>query len=695
MLRSSGKSAPSSLKCFNSKLVIADDQSAVSSVEGISFESSNLSSELSQKQIDSSKIDISLQEQQSKGDSSVNISNEMQSNISSVDSSEQSTSNLSFFRVRSYDPLKRILNPLINLRLSLSSKCENAFCCQSRTHLNGNFFLRRGGKDSKEFISLTNSKEKKEFHDSFCNSSLLVPSIYGSAGSGQRTYKRYSDRTDPKNQQDFSLPGFQSFESLASPVNRATCKPDAIGLPPLVDYLNAFANENNRNKHHISLKVPASIHEYATQPRLMTHQSPLAPRSHCFNSEEYQYKHLSSYEFSNQGNLLFSSSSKGSLDLGIHGSTLTSVFSKYHQNYSYGKTLLELQPCIDLSRSNQASECLSVSLPKNSILGIPDSKGSIVLRTLSGYARETDTVSNPLTRNQPFKVSSSKEISASSVSELSVSGLTPPLTTNLVKSCKLRPSQKSNNRVEKVSKTKPKSRRAAKFEVKKPKHPHYQGSFIVTFCFKRPEVRQLLRYVELSMEEKNVQFTEVSKEASPVNKIEATHVQGGGEAQARTTDTKIIKKRSAQKSKKALKSKPQSDFDSFQATTEELRDAIRKPNKSGLRQPWQDTPGCWTCRVRRKLCPQDNEYCRACFRLNLRCDRSILKPIYMSLKESLAKARRAIREITDIGRREALQKFNISKAKKCAESVSRKKKPDTSQYRPLPLLIDEYIGRKF
>ena len=63
---------------------------------------------------------------------------------------------------------------------------------------------------------------------------------------------------------------------------------------------------------------------------------------------------------------------------------------------------------------------------------------------------------------------------------------------------------------------------------------------------------------------------------------------------------------------------------------------------------WQAGPGCWTCRIRHKSCPQDSEICSSCRRLSLYCDRSKTRPHYMLNKDASVKVRREIREVTDL-----------------------------------------------
>lgn len=73
--------------------------------------------------------------------------------------------------------------------------------------------------------------------------------------------------------------------------------------------------------------------------------------------------------------------------------------------------------------------------------------------------------------------------------------------------------------------------------------------------------------------------------------------------------------------------------------------------KQKVSASWPSGRGCWTCRIRHKSCPNDTIVCSSCERLKLFCDRSAVRPSYMESKDSMRKVRREIREITDSSRR--------------------------------------------
>lgn len=553
--------------------------------------------------------------------------------ISSAETSGQILSNQSSFDTDMpyghNDPRRGALEALSSLRIDLS--CD----CYLRSHLDRTFFSRGSPTVLRGSSSQVNLEEKKHlFDESFCDSSLLVPSIYGSAGSGLTSREKCLSRDKANVQKTFSLPSFDAFASSVSPMKRATCNPTALGLPPLAEVLNTeFSNEKSTYPNYISLKLPAFLHDYATEPRLMLQRSPLPPRSpgaHCFISEGVKMNHLNGFKlYSRANDLLFSVSSKGSLDLGVYGSSLTSQFSRYPLKQSSAKSLRVLNSSADSEKSVQGSVISSTKFsnaPICEVLGI-ETKDPLVPRCFRGYAR-VDKL--PSIKLEHYPVLKSTKLEKSSFSPTSK---TPKASTP-------HGERAPTHLQPKISKLNGKAvkKRLKTVQARKPDYFKSKGSCIVKFYFTRPETRQLLQYVELTV----------------------------GPPKPPTVGS--LKKRS-----NAI------EVGSFQATAEELANANTKLDKKGPRQKWQDTPGCWTCRVRRKLCPQDAEFCRACYRLKLSCDRSATKPFYMKQKDALMKARRAIREITDVGRREALKSFNMSKAKKAANSVSGKSKPESSR----------------
>ncbi|AOA64505.1 hypothetical protein PP7435_CHR4-0496 [Komagataella phaffii CBS 7435] len=73
------------------------------------------------------------------------------------------------------------------------------------------------------------------------------------------------------------------------------------------------------------------------------------------------------------------------------------------------------------------------------------------------------------------------------------------------------------------------------------------------------------------------------------------------------------------------------------------RDASRRKPKNSIRSKH----GCWTCRLRRKKCPEDGNQCSACLRLGIECDSSLQsKPEYLICKAAGREKMRQIKKIT-------------------------------------------------
>lgn len=89
----------------------------------------------------------------------------------------------------------------------------------------------------------------------------------------------------------------------------------------------------------------------------------------------------------------------------------------------------------------------------------------------------------------------------------------------------------------------------------------------------------------------------------------------------------------------------------------------------GLQDWWRYSVGCWTCRIRRKSCPQDGEICSACVRLKLVCDRALERPKYMLSTEDGKKMKRYIKAQTD-----EVRKISTSASAKRRLSVASQKK---------------------
>ncbi|ODV97940.1 hypothetical protein PACTADRAFT_430 [Pachysolen tannophilus NRRL Y-2460] len=59
--------------------------------------------------------------------------------------------------------------------------------------------------------------------------------------------------------------------------------------------------------------------------------------------------------------------------------------------------------------------------------------------------------------------------------------------------------------------------------------------------------------------------------------------------------------------------------------------------------------GCWTCRLRRKKCPEEKPLCSECSRLGLKCDGyNDERPIYMNNKKAAKKRMEEIKEVTNL-----------------------------------------------
>ncbi|ODV78963.1 uncharacterized protein CANTADRAFT_339491 [Suhomyces tanzawaensis NRRL Y-17324] len=62
---------------------------------------------------------------------------------------------------------------------------------------------------------------------------------------------------------------------------------------------------------------------------------------------------------------------------------------------------------------------------------------------------------------------------------------------------------------------------------------------------------------------------------------------------------------------------------------------------------YRSKSGCWTCRIRHKACPEDKPQCGQCQRLNLSCDYSGTRPLYMHDPIQQANKLKEIRAITN------------------------------------------------
>lgn len=51
--------------------------------------------------------------------------------------------------------------------------------------------------------------------------------------------------------------------------------------------------------------------------------------------------------------------------------------------------------------------------------------------------------------------------------------------------------------------------------------------------------------------------------------------------------------------------------------------------KAGTSAAVRTSGGCWTCRVRHKACSQERPACQGCQRLEIPCDYSVARPLYM------------------------------------------------------------------
>ncbi|ANZ77310.1 BA75_04857T0 [Komagataella pastoris] len=73
------------------------------------------------------------------------------------------------------------------------------------------------------------------------------------------------------------------------------------------------------------------------------------------------------------------------------------------------------------------------------------------------------------------------------------------------------------------------------------------------------------------------------------------------------------------------------------------KDVSRRKPKNSIRSKH----GCWTCRLRRKKCPEDGDQCSACLRLGIECDSSLQsKPEYLICKAAGREKMRQIKKIT-------------------------------------------------
>lgn len=61
----------------------------------------------------------------------------------------------------------------------------------------------------------------------------------------------------------------------------------------------------------------------------------------------------------------------------------------------------------------------------------------------------------------------------------------------------------------------------------------------------------------------------------------------------------------------------------------------------------RSSDGCWTCRIRKKLCSKNNPVCLNCDRLGLTCDFSTERPDYMKYKSLAEKKLQEIKEVTN------------------------------------------------
>ncbi|GMM38207.1 hypothetical protein DASC09_055460 [Saccharomycopsis crataegensis] len=92
----------------------------------------------------------------------------------------------------------------------------------------------------------------------------------------------------------------------------------------------------------------------------------------------------------------------------------------------------------------------------------------------------------------------------------------------------------------------------------------------------------------------------------------------------------------------------------------------RSESQSRIRQKAERSKnGCWTCRVRRKKCPEGKPACNQCLRLGSLCDGySEERPRFMFDKIAQAKKLKEIRQQTD--------KFRMARIKRLHESVRKK-----------------------
>lgn len=563
---------------------------------------------------------------------------------------------------------KKSVSTLSGLRFGSSPICKDPVCNELRSHLNRGFYSKGSLSNSQELKSRSNSRVRKDiFNESFCDSSLLVPSIFGSAGSGLSTHKKYLCREKSQVQKDFSLPGFEVFASSASPLKRATCNPEALLLPPLVEYLHTdFSSKTKAYRDYISLKNSNLGYDYLMEPGLMIQRSPLPPRTLLAGSSIFESVHnsvepenLDTFEHSSKANdLILSETSKSSLDLGIHGSTMTSVFSRYPQNKSCVKRPQVQRSLTELEEYIQSTKSVTGKFQKvsvNDMLG-PDSKAPLLPKCFSGKTRAEESMKVSHKHNPPSKpnnVQLNLFLPVSTPKDFTVHR--PLIDIKIPASLEQKILKRAKKQHEVHDQIKPNPKLDIPARTREPEYFHSKGKCVIRFYFRHPKTKKVLQNLQMSLETSKPRQPECLKKKQ--NRL--SHAN---------TSEKKASPGALCKPEKVTKHKAQ-EFRSFQATAEELANAKTTPNIGGPRQGWQDTPGCWTCRVRRKLCPQDAEFCLACFRLKLFCDRSEKKPNYMSHKELLMKARRSIRDITDVGRREALRVYNKAKSRKSSRIV--------------------------